>query len=111
MQYPGAAQLHKALRDELGEEPSQHAAQSYAAMKVAVEAVRKAGGTDREKVRAALEDVSISTGFGPVRFKDYSGHLNQNPTIGLITQIQNGEPVAVYPSRIATGKINYPAKR
>jgi branched-chain amino acid transport system substrate-binding protein len=111
VQYPGAPQLYKALKDELGEEPSQHAAQSYAAMKVAVEAVKQAGGTDREKVREALGKVSISTGFGPVRFKTYSGYTNQNPTIGLVTQIQNGEAVAVYPSRIATGKITYPAKR
>ena len=64
--------------------------------------------TDREKVRSALESTRISTGFGPVRFLDYRGFNNQNPVISIITQIQNGKPITVFPGRIAEGKIVVP---
>lgn len=111
VKYPGAQKLYADLKAELGEEPSQHAAQSYAAVLAAADALRRAGGTDREKVREALETTQIATAFGPVRFLDYRGFLNQNPVISLITQIQNGEAVAVYPPRIAAGKLVYPAAK
>jgi branched-chain amino acid transport system substrate-binding protein len=111
VQYPGADDLYRRLRAELGEEPSQHAAQSYAAMRAAVDAVRRAGGTaDREKVREALEATRLTTGFGPVRFSDERGYQNQNPVIAIVTQIQNGEPVTVFPERVAKGKLVYPRR-
>ncbi len=105
VKYPGADKLYTDLKAELNEEPSQHAAQSYAALKAAADAITRAGSTDREKVRAALKDTRISTSFGPVRFLDYKGFQNQNPVISLITQIQQGKPVTVYPPRISTGKL------
>ena len=109
VRYPGAQELYANLKTELGEEPSQHAAQSYAAMLTAADAIKRAGGTtDREKVRSALETTRISTGFGPVRFLDYRGYKNQNPVISIITQIQKGKPITVFPARIAEGKIVVP---
>ncbi len=109
VRYPGAQELYKNLKAELGEEPSQHAAQSYAAMLVAADAIKRAGSiTDREKVRLALETTRISTGFGPVRFLDYRGFNNQNPVISIITQIQKGKPITVFPARIAEGTIVVP---
>jgi branched-chain amino acid transport system substrate-binding protein len=109
VRYPGAQQLYKKLQTELGEEPSQHAAQSYGAMLAAADAIKRSNtSVDREKVRDALETTRISTGFGPVRFLDYRGYKNQNPVISLITQIQKGKPVTVFPERIAEGKIVVP---
>jgi branched-chain amino acid transport system substrate-binding protein len=109
VRYPGAQALYQNLKTELNEEPSQHAAQSYAAMLAAADAVKRAGGvTDREKVRLALETTRISTGFGPVRFLDYRGYKNQNPVISIITQIQKGKPITIFPERIAEGKIVAP---
>lgn len=108
--YTGARKLYQDLRAELGEEPSQHAAQSYAAVLAAADALRRAGpGANRERVRATLKTTNIATAFGPVRFLDYRGYANQNPVIALITQIQKGEAVAVYPPRLAAGKLVYPA--
>jgi branched-chain amino acid transport system substrate-binding protein len=105
VRYPGAAKLYNDLKTELGEEPSQHAAQSYAAVYAAADALKRAGSPDREKVREALRATRITTPFGPVRFLDYQGFQNQNPVIGLVTQIQKGKPVTVWPTRIAEGKI------
>jgi branched-chain amino acid transport system substrate-binding protein len=105
VRYPGAAQLYQSLKTELSEEPSQHAAQSYAAVYVAADAIKRAAGTDRERVRESLRATRINTAFGPVRFLDYQGYTNQNPVIGLVVQIQKGKPVTVWPERIAEGKI------
>lgn len=105
VKYPGAASLHTRLKTALGgEEPSQHAAQSYAAVLAAADAIRR-GGTDPEKVRAALESTKLNTAFGPVTFRDYAGYQNQNSVVGLITQVQNGKFVTIGPASAATGKI------
>lgn len=106
VQYPGAKSLHDRLLKALGgEEPSQHAAQSYAGMLAAAEAIRLAGSTDPAKVRDALTKVKLNTAFGPVTFKSYGGYQNQNSVVGLITQVQNGKFVTVAPATAATGKL------
>ncbi|GAA5533021.1 ABC transporter substrate-binding protein [Deinococcus aluminii] len=110
VQYPGARSLYTRLKKALnGEEPSQHAAQSYAAMLAAADAIQR-GGTDPEKVRAALMQTRLSTAFGPVNFRTYGGYQNQNSVVGLITQVQNGQFVTVGPATAARGKIVFPRK-
>ncbi|GAA5500927.1 leucine-, isoleucine-, valine-, threonine-, and alanine-binding protein [Deinococcus xinjiangensis] len=106
VKYPGAQNLYARLKKALGgEEPSQHAAQSYAGMLAAAEAIRLAGGTDPAKVRDALTKVKLNTAFGPVSFKNYGGYQNQNSVVGLITQVQSGKFVTVAPATAATGKL------
>ena len=103
--YPGAQNLDARLKKALGgEEPSQHAAQSYAAMLAAAEAVR-VGGSDPEKVRQALTKLSINTAFGPVQFRNYGGYQNQNAVVGLVTQVQNGKFVTIAPASAARGTL------
>jgi len=108
--YPGAQNLYARLKKALGgEEPSQHAAQSYAAMLAAAAAIKQ-GGSDPEKVREALTKISINTAFGPVKFRNYGGYQNQNAVVGLITQVQNGNFVTVAPATAAKGKLVMPKK-
>lgn len=110
VKYPGAQSLYTRLKKALGgEEPSQHAAQSYAAMLAAADAIRR-GGTSPEQVRAALAQTKLSTAFGPVNFRTYGGYQNQNSVVGLITQIQKGQFVTVAPATAARGKIVFPRK-
>ncbi len=110
VKYPGAGSLYTRLKSALsGEEPSQHAAQSYAAMLAAADAIGR-GGTDPEKVRAALSATKLNTAFGPVTFRSYAGYQNQNSVVGLITQVQNGRFVTVGPASAATGKVIIPRK-
>lgn len=109
--YPGAEALHQKLKKALGgEEPSQHAAQSYAALLAAADAIRRAGGSDPEKVRDALTQTKLSTAFGPVQFRNYGGYQNQNAVVGLITQVQKGQFVTVAPATAAKGKLVFPRK-
>ncbi|GHF29891.1 branched-chain amino acid transport system substrate-binding protein [Deinococcus metalli] len=106
VRYPGAQNLYTRLKAALGgAEPSQHAAQSYAAMLAAIDAVKRAGGTDPEKVRAALAQTNLKTAFGPVAFRTYGGYTNQNSVVGLITQVQEGKFVTVGPASAARGKL------
>ncbi|WP_420593713.1 ABC transporter substrate-binding protein [Deinococcus sp.] len=106
--YPGAKNLETRLKKALGgEAPSQHAAQSYAAMLAAAEAI-KVGGNDPEKVREALTKVNLKTAFGPVNFRDYGGYQNQNAVVGLVTQVQAGQFVTVAPASAAKGKLVEP---
>ena len=108
--YPGAQNLYARLKKALdGEEPSQHAAQSYAAMLAAVAAV-KVGGNDPGKVREALTKLNLTTAFGAVNFRNYGGYQNQNVVVGLITQVQNGKFVTVSPATAAKGKLVGPKK-
>ncbi|GGJ35964.1 ABC transporter substrate-binding protein [Deinococcus roseus] len=105
VRYAGALRLYRTLKTELKEEPSQHAAQSYAAMLAAADAIKRAGGLDREKVQQALRKTLLVTSYGPVKFRDYDGFTNQNPVVILITQVQNGKSVTVYPERISKARV------
>lgn len=107
--YPGAQNLYTKLKAALGgEEPSQHAAQSYAAMLAAVDAVKRAGSSDPQQVRDALAKTKLTTAFGPVQFRNYAGYQNQNAVVGLITQVQGGRFVTVAPATAAKGKLVFP---
>ena len=109
--YPGAQNLYTRLKAALGgQEPSQHAAESYAAVIAAADAIRRAGGSDPEKVRAALIATQLSTAFGPVTFKTYGGYQNQNSLVSLITQVQKGKFVTVAPATAAKGTLVLPKR-
>ena len=111
VKYSGAQNLYTRLKKALGgDEPSQHAAQSYAGMLAAAEAIRLAGSTDPAKVQEALKKVKLNTAFGPVSFRSYGGYQNQNSVVGLITQVQKGKFVTVAPATAATGKLVFPRK-
>lgn len=106
LRYAGTQKLNIDLKKALGgADPSYHAAQGYAAVLVAAEALRAAGSTDREKVRAALNSVTMNTAFGPIAFKDYDGFRNQNPLVMVAQQVQNGAFVPVYPKSVVPRKI------
>lgn len=105
VKYKGAQSLHKRLKKALkGQEPSQHAAQSYAALLTAAHAIQQAG-TEPKKVREALKQLKLNTAFGPVSFPSFNGYQNQNKVVGLITQIQNGQFVTVAPKTVSTGTL------
>ncbi|HYC33875.1 MAG TPA: ABC transporter substrate-binding protein [Gemmatimonadales bacterium] len=48
----------RVYRERYGEEPAPYGGYAYDALMIAVEAIRKAGGTDRAKVRDAIEGIS-----------------------------------------------------
>jgi branched-chain amino acid transport system substrate-binding protein len=106
--FPGAQDLYQRLVKTLGAEPSHHAAKSYGGLLAVADAIKRAGSTDREKVRKALKDVKLMTAFGPVSFEDKNGFQNQNPAPSLIIQVQKGKFVVVWPKDVASGPPAYP---
>ncbi|MEW6421363.1 MAG: ABC transporter substrate-binding protein [Deinococcota bacterium] len=108
LRYPGTQKLNVELKKALGgQDPSYHAAQAYAAVLVAAEAIRRAGSTDREKVKAALNTLNMQTAFGPIQFKDFNGFRNQNPLTMIAQQVQNGAFVPVYPKSVVPRPIKF----
>jgi branched-chain amino acid transport system substrate-binding protein len=108
LRYAGTQKLRVDLVRALGgSEPSYHAAQAYAGVIVAADAIRRAGSTDREKVKAALNSTNMQTAFGPVSFKDYDGFRNQNPLAMVAEQVQGGKFVPVYPKLVVPRPVTF----
>ena len=108
LRYPGTQKLHVDLVKALGgAEPSYHAAQAYAGVIAAADAIRRAGGTDREKVRAALNTTNLKTAFGPIVFTDFDGFKNQNNLTMVAEQVQDGKFVPVYPRSVVPKAIKF----
>ncbi len=106
--YPGARELFERLTAQLHGEPSHHAAKAYAGALAAADAIRRAGSTDREAVRAALEKTNLLTAFGPVSFANQDGYRNQNPAPSLVIQVQDRKFVVVWPKAVASGPLRFP---
>src|SRR3989449_810649 len=91
-----------------GAEPSYHAIRAYAGATVAADALRRAATLSPEGIRAALQTTSLTTPFGTVEFKDFSGFHNQNPLPSILMQVQHRAYVTVWPLDVAVGKVIYP---
>ncbi len=104
--YPGAQELNARLTEILGRTPSYHAAQAYAGVMVAVDALKRAASFSPEDVRAALLATDMpNTVYGPIRFEDYQGYKNQAPLPAVAEQVVNGEFVTVYVNGAVVGDL------
>jgi branched-chain amino acid transport system substrate-binding protein len=64
-QYPGASDFVESYRKEfVGAELSYHSAAGYGSCQVLVEAIRRAGSLEREKVRDVMLTMDLNTVFG-----------------------------------------------
>lgn len=108
--YPGASELFERLTEQLGGvEPSYHAAQAYAGLITAVDALTRAESFSAEDVQAALEETNIEeTPYGPIRFDDFNGYQNQNPILMVAQQVEDGQFATVFPIEAATEEIVFP---
>ena len=105
-QYPGAREFVEAHHREYpGADLSYQTALGYAACQVLVEAVKRVGSLDREKIRDAILKLDINTVFGP--FKVDSDGLQIAHKM-LMLQWQDGKKVIVWPEELATGKARFP---
>ncbi len=109
VRYQGAGTLHERLKQALrGKEPSYHAAQAYAGVITAVDALKRARDLSPENVQKALRETNLTIAYGPIRFTDFRGYKNQNPMTMVAEQIQQGKFITVYPKEAAAGKILFP---
>jgi branched-chain amino acid transport system substrate-binding protein len=105
-EYPGAREFVESYRKEFpGADLSYHAAAGYGGCEILVEAIRRIGSLDGEKLRDAILKTDRSTVFGrfgvnrngaPIAHKD------------LMFQWQDGKKVIVWPEELATGKPRFP---
>ncbi|HSW53193.1 MAG TPA: amino acid ABC transporter substrate-binding protein [Sulfuricaulis sp.] len=107
LKLPGASEFSAKYKAKYGHEPGYHAGGGYGAGYVLEEAVKKAGSTDRDKVRAALFALDTVNAFG--RFKvDATGKQIGKPAYAV--QWLGGERHIVLPEEAATAKVAYPFK-
>jgi branched-chain amino acid transport system substrate-binding protein len=98
------------------EEPSYHSAGGYAAGLILQKAMEKAGSTETDKVKAAIDAEDMFTFYGHIKFdttpKAHGLQIGHQMIIIQWQKDQQGKPnkVAVYPPDAATGQaIVYPA--
>ena len=92
-----------------GRTPEYWAPLAYSNLMTVVEAIKRAGSTDKEKLIAAMEKTDYNSPMGRMTFKkSEEGGLHQAIDEQIITQWQSGVSYVVYPSSQATGKLIYP---
>jgi branched-chain amino acid transport system substrate-binding protein len=99
--YPGVKKFVDAYQEEFRKPPSLHAAGAYAGCQLFMEAARRAGSVDSERVRDQLLKLKTTTIFGDYAVDD-RGYQIANK--GLLVQWQDGVKVVVWPDRFATSK-------
>jgi branched-chain amino acid transport system substrate-binding protein len=105
-QYPGAREFVESYKKKFpGADSSYHSAAGYGGCEILVDAVRRAGSLDGEKLREAILNTDRNTVFG--RFKvDRDG--TQIGHKMLLFQWQDGKKVIVWPEELAPGKPRFP---
>jgi branched-chain amino acid transport system substrate-binding protein len=105
-QYPGAREFVESHRKEFpGAELSYHSGLGYGGCQVFMEAIRRAGSLDSEKVRAAILKMDFNTVFGAFKV-DQDGFQIAHKMV--LFQWQDGKKVIVWPDELAPGKPRFP---
>jgi len=103
--YPGVKDFVEAYQREFSKAPSLHAAGAYAGCQLFIEAIRRAGDVDSEKIREQLLKLKTTTIFGDYAV-DERGYQIANK--GLFVQWQDGTKVVVWPDQFAVAKPRFP---
>jgi branched-chain amino acid transport system substrate-binding protein len=102
--WKGSAEFDQNIFKQYNVHPAYHDMEAYAALYVAKAAIDKAGSYNAAKIQSVLKTIQVDTAFGPVKF-DKTGQ-NNHPVI--ITQVQDGKFVTVYPKDAAKGTARLP---
>ena len=103
--FGSAMDYAKAFNAKYGYIPPYQAAESSASVLTFVDAFKRAGSLEPDKVRDALAATDMQTFYGNIKF-DETGKNIAKPM--ALFQVQNGEYVVVAPSKWAAGKLIYP---
>jgi branched-chain amino acid transport system substrate-binding protein len=105
-QYPGAREFVESHRKEFaGADLSYQTAEGYGACQIFVEAARRVGSLDADKVRDAVLKMDVNTVFGAFKV-DQDGFQIAHRMITF--QWQEGKKVIVWPEEMAPGKPRFP---
>ena len=104
VKWPGVNDFARRFKDKYGYLPQYHSAQTFAALQLAADALRRASSLSRQDVRDALRATDLASISGRIQF-DASGQNNHTP---LLTQIIDGQFVTIYPVEVAARAPVYP---
>ena len=104
--YPGAREFVEQYAKEFpGADFSYHAAGGYGGCQILVEAIKRAGSLDGEKIRNALLHMDLNTVYGGFKV-DPDGVQVAHRMVTF--QWQDGKKVIVWPEELAPGKPRFP---
>lgn len=103
--YPGNNEFVVAYEKEFNRAPAVQSANSYAGCQLLVEAVRRAGGTDSDKLREVLLGLKTKTILGDFAVDERGFQVGQK---AVTIQWQDGKQVVVWPDQLASGKLRFP---
>jgi branched-chain amino acid transport system substrate-binding protein len=103
--YPGNREFVAAYVKEFGHAPAVQSAGAYAGCQLLLDAIRRTGGVDSEKLRKALLTLKTKTLFGDFAV-DERGYQTAHKAVTI--QWQDGKQVIVWPDDVATGKARLP---
>lgn len=103
--YPGQKEFVGAYTKRFKHQPSYHSAAGYAGCLLYVEAAKRAGTLDADKVRDELLKLKTRTAFGDYAV-DQDGFQIAHKMVML--QWQDGKRIIVWPDDLANGKARFP---
>ncbi|HYZ21876.1 MAG TPA: ABC transporter substrate-binding protein [Rhodopila sp.] len=112
---PKTIPFAKAYQAKYGNIPGYAAYQAYDDVFMWADAIKKAGSTDPDKMVAAMEQTDYVGTIGRITFlpKDnafaHGMRIGEGYITGLMVQWQKGNPVTVWPEKVATGKMVFPS--
>jgi branched-chain amino acid transport system substrate-binding protein len=104
----------EAFQKKYGNVPSYCGYTAYDEVYYIVDAIKRAGSTDPDKLVAALEQTDYVGTIGRVQFKGkdtanpHALKVGSDTITGLMLQWQNGKQVNLWPSKVANGKMKFP---
>ena len=102
-QYPGAREFVESFKKEFPDSTPHPG--SYSACQILVEAIRRAGSLNREKLRRVISKMDVNTVYGRFRV-DREGIQTGHKM--LLTQWQDGKRVIVWPEELASVQPRFP---
>jgi len=103
--YPGNREFVAAYEKEFARAPALQAANGYAGCQLFVEAARRAGSVDSDKLREVMLKLRTRTILGDFAV-DERGFQTAHKAV--TTQWQDGKQVIVWPDDVAAGKPRFP---
>jgi branched-chain amino acid transport system substrate-binding protein len=103
---PGNQDFVAAYEKEFKRAPAVQSANSYAGCQIFVEAARRAGTTDSEKLREALLALKARTILGDFAVDQRGFQVGQK---AVTIQWQDGKQAVVWPDEVASAKMRFPA--
>src|SRR5439155_20328164 len=103
--YPGNQEFVTAFEKEFNRAPALQSANAYAGCQLFVEAARRVGGLDSDKLREALLKLRTRTLLGDFAIDERVVQIRHK---AVTSQWQEGKQVVVWPDELASGKPRFP---